>query len=156
MKSSLVAPAIPEPVWAPALTVLAVGLLALGGWALGRPLLLPSLGPTIFMIALQPADPTIRFYNIVIGHAIGLGSGFLVVRLLPAEPVVIGMAALVVTLLAQKLARATHIPAAATTLLISLGFVPATGETVLRFAVGVLIVGAVAEGARRLRTGPSL
>lgn len=56
MKSSLVAPAIPEPVWAPALTLLTVGLLALGGWALGRPLLLPSLGPTIFMIALQPAS----------------------------------------------------------------------------------------------------
>jgi len=64
--------------------------------------------------------------------------------------------AIVLTMLGIALARASHPPAAATTLLISLGGFRPTVHDALTIAAGVLVVAVVGEALRRLRLGPAL
>ena len=58
--------------------------LAAIGWATNQPLIFASLGPTAYELVEQPQMPSARPYNIVVGHLIGLGAGFLAVYLLNA------------------------------------------------------------------------
>ena len=44
-------------------------------WA-GQPWLFPSLGPTAYLLAKYPELPSSRIYNCVVGHLVGLASGF--------------------------------------------------------------------------------
>jgi hypothetical protein len=67
--------------WAPLAAgrlMLAVGLVAV---IAGRPFLVPSLGPTAYLQAAEPAHPSSRLYNTREGHLVGLGAGFLAVAL---------------------------------------------------------------------------
>lgn len=76
---------VPHMLWAP-LTgsglILLVGLL---GLAAHQPWLFPSLGPTAFLQVEAPNQPTSRFYNTLVGHALGLSIGMLAVVLTGAQ-----------------------------------------------------------------------
>lgn len=161
--------ALPDPVWAPlaggALTLLVGALSRL----VGRPWLLPSLGPSAYLQAESPPHPNARLYNTVVGHLAGLGAGLLAVSLLGAgsDPVVLerkqlttgrmaaSVIATVLTLLVTPLLKATHPPAAATALLAAQGSIK-TRQDVLNAIAGAALLGTIGEGLRRLRLkGPT-
>jgi hypothetical protein len=153
-----------ESLWSPlaaAALVLAVGLL---GWAAGKPWILPSVGPTAYLLAYSPAEPASRFWNIVVGHMGGLLAGFAGVWLTNAwmapDPLLTGaitgdrvfasVIALALTLVVLALLRAHHPPAAATTLLVSLGALNTFGDARQLF-YAVTLIAAFGEAARRSR-----
>jgi hypothetical protein len=158
---------VPDVVWAPlaagALMLLVGGI----GLAFGQPLLFPSLGPTAFLQTESPQLPGARFYNTVVGHGIGLAAGFLAVLVLGAQqaPSVLAtqqltplrlwaaVLSIVLTLLVGYLLRASHPPAAATTLLVALGGFSPTITTIRTVVIGVLIIAIAGEALRRLRLG---
>ncbi|HET9085496.1 MAG TPA: HPP family protein [Candidatus Limnocylindrales bacterium] len=155
---------IPDPVWVPFMSAALILLVGLLGLATGRPWLGPSLGPTVILVTMMPAHPTARGWNIIAGHLIGLAAGIAAVALLGAqnapnpiqtgqlEPVRVAAAtlAILLTSLGGIIARASHPPAAATTLLVALGAI-AKPEQVLATIVGVLIVAVAGEAVRRYR-----
>ena len=159
--------AMPDPIWAPiavALLTLAVGVPAL---LFGmQPWLLPSLGPTAFLQTAVPAHPSARLYNVLVGHAGGVIAALIGLWLFNAwnEPVVLSdqhlsalrlgasMVAMLLSMLMGILLRASHPPAAATVLLITLGSIR-TQEQLIALAIGVVIIGVVGEVVRRLRLG---
>jgi hypothetical protein len=124
----------PEYIWPAgmaALLLLVVGLTAL---AAGQPWLFPSLGPTAYLLARYPDQPTARIYNTIIGHLVGVASGFAAVAIFNAwqAPVVplndvtapriwAAVVSVGITVLLNSVLRSGHPPAAATTLLIALG-----------------------------------
>jgi len=158
---------VPDPLWSPiavAVLTLAVGVPAL---LFGmQPWLLPSLGPTAFLQTALPAHPTARLYNVVVGHGGAVIVGLAAVWLLNAwnEPVVLtdhvltpirlaaSVLAMALSMLLGILLRASHPPAAATVLLITLGSL-STQEQLIALAIGVAIVAVAGELVRRLRLG---
>ncbi|MEG4107917.1 HPP family protein [Microcoleus sp. S13_C5] len=158
---------VPDKVWAPLGAgglILVVGLI---GLLAGQPWLFPSLGPTAFLQVETPDQRSARFYNTVVGHLLGLGAGLLAVTLLGAgdapavlstkelTPVRVWAAAIAIALnmLGGLLLRASHPPAAATTLLVALGGFKPTVHDTLTVIIGVLIVATVGEVLRRIRLG---
>lgn len=156
---------IPDIVWAPIASgflMLTVGLL---GLAFHQPWLFPSLGPTAFLQAEQPDQKTARFHNTVVGHLCGLAAGLLAVMVLgaaTAPPVLAtgeltpvrvwaSVLAIALNMLLGFLLKASHPPAAATTLLISLGGFKPTVSDATQVVIGVLIVASVGEILRRIR-----
>ncbi|MFC4453881.1 HPP family protein [Deinococcus sonorensis] len=156
---------VPDTVWAPlaaGLLMLAAGLVGLG---LQQPLLFPSLGPTAFLQAETPDQPSARPYNTLVGHLIGLLSGFLAVWLthassapsvlsahvLTAPRVWASVLAVILTLLGGLLLNASHPPAAATTLLVSLGGFPVSLHSAVTVMGGVLLVTLLGELLRQAR-----
>jgi len=152
--------------------LLCVGLAALlggtlGGLTSGLPWLFPALGPTAYLQAENPGQPVSRFYNTVVGHSIGLAAGFLAVALLGAwsAPAALpthqlppprawaSVIALVLTLTLALSLRASHPPAAATTLLVTLGTF-STALDAMNVMIGVLIVALAGELMRRIRRRP--
>lgn len=156
---------LPDLVWVPLtsaglmLIVGSIGLLAHQPW------LFPSLGPTAFLQAESPQQPTARFYNTVIGHSLGLLAGYLSVTLVGATaapavlsthhltPIRLWAAVLAVALnmLFGLLLKASHPPSAATTLLVALGGFDRTIQSVVTVLAGVIIVATVGEPLRRIR-----
>jgi hypothetical protein len=134
------------------------------GLAFGRPWLFPSLGPSAYMHGETPRGRSSRFYNTLVGHLIGLGAGFAAVAILnlwAAPPVVstgvltisrmlAAVLAVVVTSALCSLLRASHPPAAATTLLVALGSFRTAGDALTVF-LGVLILAVLGEIARQVR-----
>src|SRR5262249_50835373 len=51
--------------------------LATIGWATNQPLIFASLGPTAYELVEQPQMQSARPYNIIVGHLLGVGAGFL-------------------------------------------------------------------------------
>lgn len=137
------------------------GIGGLGTWA-GQPWLFPSLGPTIFLQAVTPNDPSARPWNTVVGHAIGAGAGLLALFVcgadhapLPASAgfvvgsrVAAAALAVALTVAGQLLIRAPHAPAAATTMLIALGGMQPDGRTLVALVVGVGLIAALGEITR--------
>jgi hypothetical protein len=155
---------IPDSLWGPvvgAILLLVVGVL---GLVAGSPWLVPSLGPTAVLIALTPVHPTARSWNTFVGHLGGLLAGFVAVAILGAAaaptvmgdhvlvPVRVGAAviAIALTMVVGSLARASHPPAAATTLLVALGGIATLDQSVALMA-GVATITVVGEGFRQLR-----
>jgi hypothetical protein len=153
-----------EIVWAPlggGLLMVAVGLAA---WLAGMPWLIPSLGPTAYLQVENPAHPSARFYNTVVGHAIGLAAGLFAVFLLGAatapsvladHQIVVSRVwaaaiALALTLFLALTLKASHPPAGATTLLVALGAIR-TQSDFINAAIGVLAIAVFGEIFRRLR-----
>jgi hypothetical protein len=120
------------------------------GLAFQQPWLFPSLGPTIYIHTVTPNQDAARPWNTFVGHAIGAAAAFLSLAIfgaLHAAPAMtaghVSMAriaasglAVALTIGGQIPVRASHAPATATTLLITLGDLPADLAT-----VGVLVVG---------------
>ena len=156
--------ALPEFVWSPmaagALMVLVGAIACLAG----QPWLIPSLGPTAYLQAETPAHPASRFYNTVVGHLIGLLAGFAAVVILNAwqSPALFSdhqlvltrvwasAVALALTLLGALFLKASHPPAAATTLLVTLGAIR-TMQDALNAMAGVLILALFGTAFRRAR-----
>jgi CBS-domain-containing membrane protein len=147
-----------------ALLTLAVGVPAiLVGF---QPWLLPSLGPTAFLQAALPAHPMARLWNVVLGHGGGVVAGFAGVALFNAwnEPVVLtdhtltlgrlgaSVVAMALLMVVGGLLRASHPPAAATVLLITLGSLRDQSQ-LIAFAIGLAILAVVGELLRRVRLG---
>jgi HPP family len=155
---------IPDPIWGPIVggaLLLGVGAL---GLLVGKPWLLPSLGPTAVLLAVSAAHPTARPWNVFVGHLGGLLAGFAGVLLLGAQnaPVVLtdgelvparvlaAAIAVALTILIGDLLRASHPPAAATALLVALGSIE-TFEKALWVVAGAAAIAVLGELARRLR-----
>ncbi|HEY8504791.1 MAG TPA: HPP family protein [Gemmataceae bacterium] len=157
---------VPEAVWSPLAGSFLVLLPGLFGLAVGRPLLFASLGPTLYIQVAQPQHPTSRFYNVVLGHLVGFAAATGAVLLLGAadDPSAFGakhlpparvwasvLAVAAALLVGVPLRVAFHPPAAATTLLVTLGGFRPTWSDFLTVAAGVLIVAVAGEVIRRLR-----
>ncbi|MFL5776452.1 MAG: HPP family protein [Chloroflexota bacterium] len=155
---------IPDWIWAPSIAAFILLVVGAFGVAVGRPWLGPSLGPSAVLVAMTPAHPSARGYNTLVGHVGGLLAGFAAVVLVGAvnEPVVLttgiltwprvaaAVIAIALTILVGIAARASHPPAAATTLLVALGTV-ATLDSSLALIAGVALVALLGEVVRRLR-----
>ena len=132
----------------------------------GQPWLLPSLGPTAYLLAQLPAQPAARAYNVLAGHLLGLAAGIVAVLATgaAASPVVLetgtisgirvaaAVLAVALTVLTTIALAASHPPAAATTLLVALGSLR-TPQDALNVAIGAAIMAATGVVLRRLRLG---
>src|SRR5437868_12199206 len=73
---------IPNLVWVPVVVgglILIIGGL---GWFLQQPWLFASLGPTAYLLAHSPSQPSARPYNIIVGHCLAGTMAFLALALL--------------------------------------------------------------------------
>lgn len=155
---------MPDPIWGPLVAAGLILLVGLAGLAVGKPWLLPSLGPSAMLIALSPAHPQARAWNTLMGHLGGIAAGFAGIvlagaanapspllqgELVPAR-VLAATIAIALTLLVGALLRASHPPAAATTLLVALGATATADKAVSLFA-GVVVVAVAGELLRRVR-----
>jgi HPP family len=139
-------------------------VLAVIGWATRQPLIFASLGPTAYELVEQPQLRSARAYNIIVGHLIGLGAGFLALYALNAwaAPNVISAGvvstdrlwavaiAATLTTFVTLLLKAGQPAALATTLLVSLGSMQ-TRRDAIAIVAGVLIIAAIGEPVRRFR-----
>lgn len=132
--------------------LIAIGVMSAVAWATGQPFIFPSLGPTAFLLFYTPTNPAASPRNTIIGHAVGVGAGYLalVVFGLTDDPPAlatevtggrIGAAALSLALTSAVMVwlRAPHPPAGATTLIVSLGILREPDQlAILMVAVVVL------------------
>jgi hypothetical protein len=160
------AAALPDALWAPIGGGVLVGLVGALALLAGQPWLLPSLGPTAYLLAQLPAQPSARAYNVLAGHLLGLAAGMIAVWATgaAAAPVVLetgtisgtrvaaGVLAVALTLLATIALAASHPPAAATTLLVALGSLR-TPQDAVNIAIGAAIMAVTGVVLRRLRLG---
>jgi len=121
------------------------------GLAFQQPWLFPSLGPTIFVHTVTPNQEAARPWNTFVGHAIGVAAAFLSLALFGAlnapsamvsgqvsfSRIAASALAVALTIGGQIPVRAGHAPAAATTLLITLGGFRADFPTVVVLVVGI-------------------
>ena len=147
-------------------SVMAAGLILFVGltaYVASEPWLFPSLGPTAYLLAAYPDLPSSRPYNCLMGHFVGIVSGFAAVAVFNAwdSPIVplndvslprLGAATLAIglTVFVNHLLRSGHPPAAATTLLVALGALQGAWSPGI-IAVGVILLVAVGEPLKRLR-----
>ena len=124
-----------------------------GGLSLAfhQPWLFPSLGPIIFIHIVTPDQDSARHWNTLVGHAIGVAAAYLSLFLfgaLYAPPAMdaghiafgrmaASALAVALTVSGQIATRASHAPAAATTLLITLGSFRSDVATVIVLAIGI-------------------
>ncbi len=119
----------------------------------GQPLVFPSLGPTAFLLFYTPRAPVASPRNTIIGHLIGVLSGYVSLVIFGltergpalAEGVTwarVGAAALSLALTSGFMAwlLAPHPPAGATTLIISLGILPRPSQQAFLMLAVVLLV----------------
>jgi CBS-domain-containing membrane protein len=138
-----------------------LGVLGLLSWISGQPFLIPSLGPSIFLLATLP-DREMNFpQRIIGGQFIGAVAGFVTFHLLvgnietvtttPALSLVVlrqvlsSFAAAVLTTIGMYLTGMQHPPAYATTLIISLGLITSVTEIAV-FMIAVLVMVGIHEG----------
>jgi hypothetical protein len=156
---------IPDPIWGPLASGALIAVVGAVGLLVGRPWLLPSLGPSAFLAAEMPAHPVTRPWNTVVGHAGGLLAGFAGVLLAGAagSPSVLGdhvlvaprvlaaIIAIALTAILGAILAASHPPAAATTLLVALGSIK-TLEDSINLMAGVVVIAIAGELFREART----
>ena len=134
------------------------------GLASNQPLIFASLGPTAYELVEQPQLTSARPYNVIVGHLIGLGAGFLAVYLAkawatpnvlatgfvsPERMWAVSISAGITTFVSLIL-KAGQPAALATTLLVSLGAMQ-TRRDAIAIVVGVLLITAIGEPVRRFR-----
>ena len=133
------------------------------GWIARMPLIFTSLGPTAYELVEKPNAPSARLYNVIVGHLVGLGAGFLSLWLLNAwgAPKVASagfvssprlwaaVLACVITTAVNLAIDASQPAALSTTLLVSLGSLQ-KGRDAMAIALAVFIMAAVGEPVRRL------
>ena len=155
---------VPDVIWGPLVAAALILLVGLIGLAVGRPWLLPSLGPTAAIIALQPAHPQARLWNTIVGHGLGIAAGFAGIVLagaatapspildgqLVAPRVLAAAIAMALTIVLSAATHSSHPPATATTLLVALG-ASATLDKAFAILAGVVIVAVAGELLRRVR-----
>ncbi|MGZ7159748.1 MAG: HPP family protein [Methanobacterium sp.] len=155
---------IPDVIWAPIMGGLLILVVGVIGLIAGQQWLFPSLGPTAYLQVENPGLKSAHFYNTIVGHYVGIVAGLIGIaifglwntpsvlsshHLLPAW---VGAAtiAIFLTIIINMLLHASHPPAAATTLLVSLGaFI--TPIQILSLIIGVLIIAIIGDALRRIR-----
>jgi cytochrome c biogenesis factor len=133
-------------------------------WAAKQPVIFASLGPTAYELVEQPQLRSAKPYNIIAGHLIGVGAGFLALYLTNAwadpNPMrtavmttgrvwAVALAAAFTTVFSLLL-RAGQPAALATTLLIALGSMQTLRDG-LAIVAGVVIITVIGEPVRRFR-----
>lgn len=129
----------PVALWATYVFVnafLRIALLALLAVITGVPFVFPSLGPTAYQRFFSPRAQSSASRNALIGHFIGLICGYAAFRLtgpplsaaftkgnIDWRPVVAAALSLAATAILMILFNASHPPAGATTLIVSLGII---------------------------------
>ena len=156
-----------DQTWAP---LLEAGLILLMGGvslALRHPLLFASLGPTVYEQVVKPELVSSKLYNVVVGHWIAIGCGFLALWLTGAwyvaNPMTTGhftgvrvwacVLAVAMTTLMTLLLKARQPAAEATALLIAIGSLQRPSDA-WSIALAVAILGLVGEPIRRMRLTP--
>jgi CBS-domain-containing membrane protein len=148
--------AILSRLYAAIMSGLAIGAIGALALAADQPWLFPSLGPTVFIQAVTPRAPGAKIWNTIIGHAIGLGAGFVALFAFGAQNTpavmsaeILSMQRVAATALAvsltvglQSILDAQHPPAAATTMLVTLGGLKSNWSTVPIVTIGVLLAAA--------------
>ena len=154
-----------HPFWSPIFATCVLLVPASIGLISGQLLLFPSLGPIAVMQAHLPRHRSSRLYNILVSHLVGLAAADLFVILfgLAAAPsvfytqhlsgarVMVTLLALLVGTGAELILRASHPPAAATTMLAALGSFRPTAHDTAWVVSGVVIVAVVGDAGRRFR-----
>lgn len=126
-------------------------------WFTGLGFLLPSLGPSIFLLATLPDEEMNYPHRVVGGQVIGVLSGIIAFQLLVGQPVmgepipprsILGLRQVLATFLAAMLTTGgmfitnmEHPPAYATTLIISLGFIDSLKGAIVFFSAVLLVTG---------------
>jgi CBS domain-containing membrane protein len=153
----LVRPMRPVALWATYVFVnsfLSIGLLTLLAVITGVPFIFPSLGPTAYQLFFSPRTESSAPRNTLIGHFIGLVCGYAAFRFtgMPGwaavmsgqfdwRPVAAAALSLSTTAAMMILFNASHPPAGATTLIVSLGIITRPAYLIiLEFAVLLLTV----------------
>ncbi|MFM8561342.1 MAG: HPP family protein [Solirubrobacterales bacterium] len=144
---------------------LMVFLLALMATVFKKPLVVPPIGPTIFIVFAFPLAQEAQPRNVVCGHALGITAGavaLLVFGLLDTAPDINDIGtdrvfavtlAMALVLSSLTLLRVLHVPAVATALLVALGLLRKP-EDWLALMVAVLIIVVVALALARARSIP--
>lgn len=117
------------------------------------PFIFPSLGPTAYLLFFSPRSETSTPRNSLIGHAIGLLCGYAAYRLMgmPAaitaphsafnwDRIIAAALSLAATGALMILFNASHPPAGATTLIVSLGIITKPMDLVIIEAAVVLLI----------------
>jgi hypothetical protein len=140
-----------------------------GAVALGsrQPWLFPSLGPAVMLHLEKPRAPESSPRNTLVGHAVALLAGYALLAacgLTDNPPVlqegvswpriVAAAGSLAVTAVVLLLANASHPPAGATTLIVSLGLLKT--PTQLLVAAGAVVLVTAVDWAYNRATGQSM
>ena len=141
-----------------------VGAAALG---LGQPMLFPSLGPTVMMLAQTPGQPATAPRSIVLAHGAGLIAGWLSLAVcgllhapsalavgLDGAHIVAAALSVALTVMATRALASPHPPAGATTLIVSLGLLPSLRDLAVMWAAIICVTG-VMTGTNRLIGQPA-
>lgn len=149
-----------------ALGFVAITVNGLAAYAIGQPLLFPSLSPTVFTVFRQPLSKDSSPRNVVLGHlvAAAVGLAFLWAFDLYGGPsmlregvtlarVFAAAGAVAATEAALILLRIPHPPAGTTTLLVALGLFAAPRKLV-SLAAGIVLVTVVCWILNRLSGAP--
>ncbi|MBV9826009.1 MAG: HPP family protein [Alphaproteobacteria bacterium] len=140
------------------------GIVGTLGLAFQQPWLFPSLGPTIFIHTVTPRQEAARPWNTFAGHAIGAAAAFLALAVFGAlhapSAMILGQVgwqriaasalAVALTIGGQIPLRAGHAPAAATTLLITLGGLKPDLATIGVLIIGIILATFLCDWGRRL------
>ena len=154
-----------DSVWMPAVCgslILLTGVMSL---ATDQPLLFVALGPSVVVIAGNPGHATARLRNIVVGHLIAIVCAWVAVMLVGAGSTSAfltgggsatarmwaGAIAVALTVVLQPLLRSYHPPAAATALLLSLGFAKFSLKPLSAMVAGVVVVAVLGAWFQRVR-----
>lgn len=142
-----------EAVYAFVACILALGVSGVAAHALKQPLLFPSLGPTALLLFEQPMSSGASPRNALIGHLVAVLAGALCLYLFGSyddpsilvegvTPARVGAAALSLALTGAVLLllRASHPPAGATVLIVSLGLLKTPPELAMIVSGVALLV----------------
>ncbi len=157
---------IPDGVWAPIMGGILIFVIGVIGLIAGQPWLFPSLGPTAYLQVENPGLKSAHFYNTLVGHYVGIVAGLIGIAIFnlwstPSVlishhlvPAWVGAAAIAIflTIIINMILRSSHPPAAATTLLVSLGAFT-TPNQILYLIIGVLILAIIGDILRIIRVG---
>ena len=124
-----------------------VGITGAVAWWLAQPMLFPSLGPTVMMLAQHPGQHGTAPRTVMLAHGAALVAGWvslwlfallhapsvLAAGITPAH-VAAAAVSVAATVAATRGLRTAHPPAGATTLIVSLGLLPTLFDLVLMWA----------------------
>lgn len=140
-----------------------LGLAALLGYLLHQPLVFASLGPTAYEVIEMPHRPSARFYNLLVGHGVGVLSGVAALLLthawsapavslagVPAIRIASIALAGLLTVTGTLALKATQPAALSTTLLVATG-VMQSGRAIACICGAVVLLSFVSIPLRRLR-----
>lgn len=148
-----------------------VAVVVLGGLgglaaAFDQPFLVPSVGPTVMVLAERPRSASAHPRNVLVGHVAGVAAGLCALLMfglwnspaatdgISAARVGATVVALCLTTLVLQLVRAPHAPAGATAMIVSLGLLHSPWGLLaiicaIAFTAAVATVLNLATGKRR-------